>query len=465
MAFDANTNEKRKRDGALRVAVVGSGVAGLSAAWLLSKDCDVAVYEKNSALGGHANTVFVPNAVGDATPVDAGFIVFNRPNYPNFTALLDHLDVPIDETCMSFAASMRGGAAEYAGHSIASVFARPASVASLSHWRMLRDIPRFHAAARAALAAGVDDNVSVADFVQSHGFSAPFVSDFLKPFAAAIWSTPSANVLDYPAASLFKFFANHGLLQVLNMPTWNTVHGGARAYVQKISAPFVARARMSTAVVAIERTATDVIVRDAAGGAARYDHVVIAAHADEALRMLANPTPREETLLGAFRYQPNRAFVHTDPALMPRRKRAWASWNYLGADDGVENSGADGAAVTYWMNRLQNLDCEQDVFVTLNPTKPIREDRIVAAFDYTHPMFDIAAGKAQKELWTLQGAGGVWFCGAHFGQGFHEDGLQAGLAVAEAISGARRPWSVENESARIYLPDHWPAAAAQKAAE
>lgn len=446
MAFDARSRALRAAAGPQNIAVIGSGVAGLSAAWLLSERHQVTLFERAARLGGHANTVSVTGADGVVTPVDAGFIVFNRANYPNFTALMAALETPIDESCMSFAVSMNEGRVEYAGHSLSSVFARRSAVLSPSHWAMLRDVPRFHAAAKAALAANIADGVSVADFVATKKFSTSFIDHFLKPFAAAIWSTPSANVLDYPAASLFRFFQNHGLLQVLDMPMWNTVKGGAQRYVEKITAPFADHIRLSSAVRSIRRENGKVYLSFDHAETAQFDAVVIATHADEALAMLDVPTTEEQKLLGAFQYQPNRAVVHKDAALMPRRRRAWASWNYLGGAPSTP-----GAAITYWMNRLQNLDGD-DVFVTLNPYTPIHPEKIVAEFDYTHPTFNVAAGRAQKEFWRLQGVGNVWYCGAHFGQGFHEDGLQAGLAVAEALGGVRRPWAVPDESGRIFLP-------------
>lgn len=425
----------------LRIAVVGSGVSGLAAAWLLSTRHDVVVYEREARLGGHANTVDVL-VDGKTIPVDAGFIVFNKPNYPNLTALFERLGVGVASTDMSFGVSMDGGRVEFSSRGASGLFANRASFASLSHWSMLADIVRFNREANAALKRGIDDRVTLGAFVGDRGFSTPFVRRFLEPMAAAIWSTPSLKVLDYPAASLFRFYANHGLLQTSNMPRWSTVVGGSRRYVERISEPFRDSARLANGVAAIERTATGVIVTDECGGADQFDAVVLATHADRALALLKAPTSRERALLGAFAYQSNRAVMHFDERPMPRRKRAWASWNYEG--------GAGAPSVTYWMNLLQNLDCRRDIFVTLNPAAPVREDAVIAEFDYDHPMFNVEAGKAQKELWSLQGEGGVWFCGAHFGSGFHEDGLQAGLAVAEELGGVRRPWTVANESGRIW---------------
>lgn len=450
MPFDVASTPPAEK---LKIAVVGAGVSGLSAAWLLSRRHEVILYESGTKLGGHANTIDVPVAGGDI-PVDAGFIVFNQANYPNLTALFSHLQVATEESCMSFAASMRGGDVEYSGQTLSSVFTKRASALSPSFLGMLSDIARFHREARKALANGISENISLREFVATRRFGKAFTTDFLEPMASAIWSSPSNSILDYPAASFFKFFQNHGLLQVLNLPIWHTVTGGARSYVEKIAAPLNDAARLATKVTKIDRVNGAVEVTDENGFADQFDHVVVATHADTALSMLARPTDRERDILGAFSYKPNRAVLHFDKRQMPIRRRAWSSWNYLG--------GEGQASVTYWMNRLQNLTCAEDVFVTLNPHSPIEDHAIVAEFDYAHPMFNVAAGKAQKKLWSLQNDGdrGVWYCGAHFGQGFHEDGLQAGLAVAEAIGGVRRPWTVDQESGRIFLPDGFASLAA-----
>ena len=454
MPFDANDRAAAGPGPGrtLRIAVIGGGVSGLSAGWLLSSRHEVIVYERDRRLGGHANTVDVP--LGRTTvPVDAGFIVFNKPNYPNLTALFERLGVSTVSTDMSFGASLDGGRIEYSGDGLSALFARRRNIVSPSHWAMLADIVRFNREAKRALERGLGDGVTLGDFVRAEKFSTPFVTRFLEPMAAAIWSTPSQRILDYPAASLFRFYANHGLLQTSSPPRWSTVAGGSRCYVDKIAAPLTAAARLGVGVVGVERIDGGVIVRDDAGGADRFDAVVLATHADRALALLHAPTSREQALLGAFEYQANRAVLHFDARQMPRRRAAWASWNYLG--------GAGTASVTYWMNRLQGLGGGRDVFVTLNPVRPVRAEDIVAEFDYEHPVFDVGACAAQKELWSLQGVGGVWFCGAHFGSGFHEDGLQAGLAVAEDLGGVRRPWCVAGESARIWRAAPGLAAAAE----
>jgi hypothetical protein len=440
MPFDQVVPERRE---GLRIAVVGTGVSGLSAAWLLARSHDVVVYEAEARLGGHANTVDAQLKSGERVPVDAGFIVFNEAAYPNLTALFAHLGVRTEPSCMSFGASLRDGETEYSGQSLSSVFADRSKAMSPRFLSMLADIARFHRDARRSLVEGLSAAVSMAEFVGRRGYGRAFVGDFLKPMASAIWSTPASKILDYSALAFIRFYENHGLLRVLDLPAWRTVSGGARRYVEKISAGFARNVRLATPVTSIRRLGDGVEISDARGGLDRFDAAVIAVHADAALRLIEHPSTEERRLLGAFRYQKNKAVVHFDETAMPRRRLVWSSWNYVG--------GRDRAGVTYWMNRLQNLARPENVFVTLNPSGPALDDSVVAEFEYEHPIFDVAAAAAQRELWTLQGRSGVWYCGAHFGQGFHEDGMQAGLAVAEALGRLRRPWSVAHESGRIFL--------------
>ena len=433
-----------------RIAVIGSGVSGLSAAWLLAKAHDVVVYEKDGRLGGHSNTVDVALS-GGAIPVDTGFIVFNEAGYPNFTALLQHLGVATEESCMSFGVSLEDGRVEYSGQTLSTVFAKRANAVSPSFWKMLTDIPRFHRDAKSVLRAGFCEYGSLGEFVKARRYGVGFCNYFLKPMVSAIWSTLQMRVFDYPALSFLQFFENHGLLRVLNLPAWRTVSGGSRSYVDVLAKSFSDNVRLTTGVAAIERGPEGVRVFENRGGVDVFDAIVIASHADAALSMLQDKSAEEHAVLSAFSYQPNRAVLHLDASHMPRRRRAWSSWNYVG--DGENGS------VSYWMNRLQNLDCKEDIFVTLNPAGPIREDAVVAEFDYDHPMFNEATAKAQQDIWRIQGRGGVWYAGAHLGHGFHEDGLQSGLAVAEAIGGVRRPWRVENESGRLFAAAPLEAAA------
>ncbi len=431
------------RGKAMRVAVIGGGVSGLSAAWLLGHAHDVVLFEAAPRLGGHANTVRIAGDGGE-TAVDTGFIVYNEATYPNFIALMDHLRVATQPTEMSFAVSLDGGRLEYSGTSVAGLFAQRSNLVRPRFWTMLQDISRFYRnASRDALAGGAA-GISLGEYLSAGGYGAAFRDDHLLPMAAAIWSAPCAEILSYPAAAFLRFHHNHGLLQLTDRPVWRTVTGGSSVYVQRLRTAFSGEARIGTPVRQVRRAANNVVLIGD-GWNETFDHVVFATHADQTLAMLADPGPAEIEALGAFRYSRNRAVLHGDTAMMPRRRRAWASWNHLG-----DRSRPDAAcAVTYWMNRLQGLPGERPVFVTLNPPDALRADSILHEEIYEHPLFDAAALAAQERLWALQGARRSWFCGAYFGSGFHEDGLQAGLAVAEALGGVRRPWRVRNESGRI----------------
>ena len=424
-------------DGPLKIAVVGSGVAALSSAWLLAQRHRVTVYEKAERLGGHSNTVTAAALSGDVA-VDTGFICFNDATYPNLIALFTHLGVQTRATDMSFAVSLEEGRFEYAAPGL---FAQRRNLLRPRFWSMLSEVLRFYRQAPIHLGGLTDPDLTLGDYLKREGFSEAFRDDHLLPMAAAIWSSPAHTLMDYPAEAFIRFCGNHGLLKLVGRPLWRTIKGGSRVYVERL-AQAIEDVRLDHGVTAVRRTDHGVMVHDSQGGAERFDHVVIGAHADQALAMLDEPTAREREVLGAFRYSRNFTVLHTDADLMPRRRRAWASWNYIGANGGL--------CVTYWMNKLQGLP-GQDLFVTLNPPRPPKPDTLLRSELYEHPIFNPAALEAQKQLWSLQGRGGVWFCGAHFGAGFHEDGLQSGLAVAEQLGGVRRPWTVANESGRIHL--------------
>lgn len=434
----------------LRIAVVGSGISGLSAAWLLGKRHDVTLYEADGRFGGHSNTVDAPSGDG-RIPVDTGFIVYNEHTYPNLTALFRHLSVPTKATDMSFAVSMDGGELEYAGTGLAGLFAQKRNILRPRFWSMLSDLVRFYRNAPADLAEV--RLTPLARYLDAKGYGTAFREDHLFPMAAAIWSTPRDRIQDYPAAAFIRFCDNHGLLKFTGRPVWRTVDGGSRAYVERLLADFSGQTRTDDPVVEIARTGGSVTVATRRGVVQDYDHVVIATHADQALSLLADPTSREATLLGAFRYSRNRTVLHADERLMPRRRAVWASWNYLSRRDMAGTH----LAVTYWMNRLQGLSGDIQLFVTLNPVVEPRRETVVWEGVYEHPLFDRSAILAQEDLWSLQGQRNTWFCGAYFGAGFHEDGLQAGLAVAEELGGVRRPWDVLEESGRIRLPARAPA--------
>jgi hypothetical protein len=430
----------------LDIAIVGTGIAGMACAWLLSERHRVTVYESAERVGGHSNTVEVTTPEG-GVPVDTGFIVYNEHTYPNLTALFRFLDVPTQDSDMSFAVSLDGGRMEYAGTNLRGLFAQKRNLLRPRFWGMLRDLMRFYRSAPRDLPSLAHDLSSLDDYLRAGGYGAALRDDHLLPMSAAVWSCPAEDAGLQPAASFIRFCDNHGLLKVSGRPVWRTVHGGCREYVSRLTERFADRIHTNQPVRAIERLDAGVRVI-AAGSAHTYDHVVLACHADQALTLLGSDATRRETAtLGAFRYTRNLAVLHTDASLMPRRRGVWASWNYLG------RSGQPGThpCVTYWMNRLQNLPGQTQYFVTLNPPRPPAKGTLLRTETYEHPVFDAAAIRAQRQLWSLQNQGGVWFCGAHFGAGFHEDGLQAGLAVAEQLSGQRRPWTVANESGRIHV--------------
>ncbi len=434
---------------AKRIAVIGSGVSGLSCAWLLSKSNDVILYEASSRIGGHANTVNI-DVDRRCIAVDTGFIVYNETNYPNLVALFDHLQVPTIASDMSFAASMDDGGFEYSGTGLKGLFGQKRNALRPRFWTMLRDVLKFYREAPALLDQPGMQNVTLGEYLCQAGYSPAFINDHLMPMGAAIWSTTATEMHDYPLQAFLRFFVNHGLLLLSGRPQWRTVEGGSREYVTRLASDFGGSIRLSAPVSSIRRAANGVTVSDTSGHSDLFDDVVIAAHADEALAMLTDADRKEQDLLGAFGYTRNKAVLHSDPALMPKHRNVWSSWNYM---SGGRDIGNQQLCVTYWMNKLQKLDTTQPLFLTLNPHREPLPHLVHGTYDYTHPRFDTRALKAQNELWQLQGRNRTWFCGAYFGSGFHEDGLQSGLAVAEALGGNRRPWSVENESGRIRIQD------------
>jgi predicted NAD/FAD-binding protein len=414
----------------MKVAIIGSGVAGLGAAYALKDVCDVTLFEKDDRLGGHANTVTV-DYDGAAIDVDTGFIVFNDRNYPNLCGLFDALGVRSATTDMSFAFS--GGGMEWSSNFPRGVFAQKRNLANPRFLGMLADIGRFNRLAQADLERGVLDELTLRGYLRLRGFGTAFEQRYLLPMGAAIWSSCAGAIGDAPAESIVRFFANHGLLRMIQ-PLWRTVSGGSRRYVERIGASLGARVRTDSAVRRVKRTPFGVEVTDARGRTLRFDQAILACHADQALALLADADAEERAFLGAVRFAPNRAVLHRDPALMPRRRAAWGSWNAI-----ADPAGAAAGGVTYWMNRLQGLDPSRPLFVSLNPPREPDPALVFAVFDYDHPRFDAPALAAQRRFGRIQGRGGVWYAGAWLGHGFHEDGLTAGLRVALALGG-RMPW-------------------------
>ncbi len=415
----------------MKVAIIGSGVSGLGAAYALKDAHDVTLFEKDERLGGHANTVRI-DYDGAAIDVDTGFIVYNQRNYPNLVGLLDALDVASVETDMSFA--FAGGGREWSSNFPRGVFAQKRNLASLTFLRMLADINRFNRRAHADLAAGVVDDLTLGGYLRLRGFGKAFERNYLLPMGAAIWSTSEAGVAEAPAESFLRFFANHSLLQMVQ-PSWRTIKGGSGAYVSKLAALLGDRVRLGVGVRRVVRLEAGVEVIDSNGAREVFDQVIFACHSDQALGLLGGAAVDERAFLGAMRYAPNTAYLHRDPALMPSRKAAWGSWNYL-----VGGPGGAPGGVTYWMNSLQHIDPRKPLFVSLNPATPPDPALTFQVFDYDHPQFDAPSLASQRQFGRIQGRGGVWYAGAWLGHGFHEDGLTAGLRVANALGGSV-PWT------------------------
>ncbi|KAA5602129.1 NAD(P)/FAD-dependent oxidoreductase [Blastochloris sulfoviridis] len=420
----------------MRIAVIGSGIAGNAAAWALSGNHAVVLYEREPRPGGHSHTVDVDY---DSTPVsvDTGFIVYNERNYPNFTALLAHLGVASHVSDMSFALSLGDGAFEWSGQSLDTVFAQRSNLVSPGFLWMLKEIWRFNTEAPAARRSGDLDSLTLGVWLDRRRFSRRFIDHYIVPMGAAIWSTPFDRLLDFPAASFVSFFENHRLVNVRQI-VWRTVTGGSRSYVDALIAAFRGTLRLATPVAAVRRTKDGVEVVDRTGAVEAFDQVVFATHAPDTLALLADASEAERDILSAVPYRPNRVFLHRDTALMPKRRKVWSSWNVTGAISAPAD-GASEVAVTYWMNRLQGIDPSRPLFVSLNPVRDPDPDRVFRTFEYDHPQYDGRAIGAQARLATIQGANHAWFAGAWTGYGFHEDGLVSGLTVAEALGGVI-PW-------------------------
>ena len=422
----------------MKVAIVGSGISGLAAAHRLRGHAHLTLFEAGDYFGGHTHTVDItlPTPQGSTRwGVDTGFLVFNERTYPQLIALLAELQVATAPSDMSFSVQVpaaRGDQAlEWSGSSLATVFAQKRNLLSPRFWGMLSDLLRFNRLCTQLAEQGRDAEMAepLQSFLERHRFGDAFRDWYFLPMLGCIWSCPTDQMLQFPVATMIRFCHNHGLLQVNDRPQWHTVVGGARHYVEKIVAT-LDDARLNTPVHRIERDAAGVTLHSARG-AERFDHVVLAAHSDQALALLAEPSASESEVLGAIRYQPNRAVLHTDTSVLPQRPAAWAAWNYERADDSARESSR--VCLHYLLNKLQPLPFEQPIVESLNPVRPIARHKILAEFDYSHPVFDMAAIAAQQRVPELQGQQHTWYCGAWTGYGFHEDGLKSGLAAADAL--------------------------------
>ena len=423
----------------MKLAIVGSGISGLAVAHALQGRAELTLFEAGDYFGGHTHTVDVtlPTAHGPTTwGVDTGFLVFNERTYPNLIRLFGELDVPTARTDMSFsvqaaAEAGSGRRIEWNGADLNTVFAQRRNLFNWRFLRMLREVLRFNRLATELAEAGADERLQLplGRWLDQQGFSTEFRDWYFLPMMACIWSCPTAQMLEFPVSTMVRFCHNHGLIQVNGRPQWWTVAGGARRYVEKIVAG-IADKRLSTPVQAIERDAQGVTVYSAAG-AERYDQVVLATHSDQALALLRQPSLDEQRILGAVRYQSNRAVLHTDASVLPRSSRAWAAWNYERAASTEQEHSR--VCLHYLINKLQPLPFEQPVVVSLNPLREIAPEHVLGDYDYAHPVFDLGAIAAQKALPGIQGERRTWYCGAWTGYGFHEDGLKSGLAVAERL--------------------------------
>ena len=420
-----------------RVAIIGSGISGMVCAYFLNKDYDIKFYEKNDYIGGHSNTVDV-NYEGKKIAVDTGFIVFNHQTYPNLKAFFELLDVAYEKSQMSFAVKIDNAKIEYAGTNLNAVFAQRKNLLNPRFIKMLMDIMRFNKMAQNLLNQECDLDYSMIKFLRDLKVGKYFRDYYLLPMASAIWSTPLDKINDYPATSFVRFFKNHGLLTVSNQPQWFTVSGGSRQYVKKVCAEFNDKISLNNAVQNIYQNSEKKWVVESEKSTEIFDKIVIATHADQALKFLKNPTQKQTEILSSFAYQKNLAVLHKDSSVMPKAKKAWASWVYS-HNSLAKNSAKDNLSVSYWMNNLQNINQSYPLFVTLNPNIEINPKNIFAQFEYEHPIFDANAVKAQARIDEIQGQDEIYFCGAYQSFGFHEDGISSALRVLNKMQ-IKAPW-------------------------
>jgi predicted NAD/FAD-binding protein len=413
-----------------RIAIIGSGISGLTTAYMLRRRFDITLFEAAGYIGGHANTIDVENN-GERVSVDTGFIVYNERTYPNFCRLLDELQVPTQASDMSFSVHCDRTGLEYKGDNLNTLFGQRRNLLRPSFHHMWLDILRFNRSAPKLLAGdSVDHSISLSEYLRRERFSRPFIDHYITPMGAAIWSSTLERMGAFPAVFFIRFFQNHGLLSVFNRPIWRVISGGSARYVERLTASIRNRIRLNTPVQSVRRTDSGVVVQPRGGESEVFDDVVFASHSDQTLRMLVDADATERSVLGSFPYQSNEAVLHTDERLLPVRKRCWASWNYHLR--GPEHNGSP-AAVTYHMNRLQSFSGETQYCVTLNHTAAIRPAKILKTIEYHHPVFTPATVAAQLRHGEVSGRNRAHFCGAYWGNGFHEDGVRSALAVCRQL--------------------------------
>ena len=412
----------------MKIAIIGTGISGLTAAYVLHKHHDITVFEANDTIGGHTATVDV-EMNGKNWAIDTGFIVYNDWTYPNFIRLMDELKVKNLPTEMGFSVHCERTGFEYSGSSLGSLFAQRKNIFNPSFWRMLWDIVRFNKEAITDLETGkIPEGITLGEYLQSRGYGSYFIDRYLVPMGAAIWSASTQMMTAFPLKFFVQFFKNHGLLSINNRPQWRVLQGGSRAYLAPITAPYRDRIKVGSPVTAIRRTAEGVFLRVNGGEEQQFDQVIIASHSDQALAMLSDATALEQRILGAIPYQANEVILHTDERMLPKAKAAWASWNYHLAGNEKPYT-----VLTYAMNILQRLDCDTTFCVTLNNTDAIDPEKILRRFNYAHPVFTLDGIAAQQRWSEINGVNNTWFCGAYWRNGFHEDGVFSALRVCEGL--------------------------------
>jgi predicted NAD/FAD-binding protein len=414
----------------MRIAVIGTGVSGLGAAYLLHQHHDLVIYEKNDYLGGHSRTIDVPVKEG-VLAVDTGFIVFNDWNYPNLLGLFDEIRVPYQKSDMSFGVSIDDGWLEY---SSGGLVAQRKNILRPQYWRMLFDVFKFNKQALAYIEK--DPSITLGNCLEQLKMGSWFKRYYILAMGAAIWSCPVETIMQFPAQTFLRFFKNHGLLSINKRPQWYTVTGGSREYIKRLTAPFADCITLGNGAARVTQLGDQYVVIDVKGGKREFDHVIFACHADQALALLEKPTVDEQSVLSSFDYQRNHIVVHSDASYMPQHKQCWASWVYLSEQQQDNNQDI---SLSYWMNNLQSLKTETPVIITLNPTRRPKESLIINEHNFSHPIFDYKAIIAQDKMQSIQGQRNLWFCGAYQRYGFHEDGLLSAVNVVKRLGGTI-PW-------------------------